>query len=311
MSRESTFSVEVTVSVGASLGLDFKEIGSVGLEFGASITTAKGNADGVQITCNGPWTCGLLMIPSVLEVSGEETSYTGGCEATTTTNPYTVQFPRKVGETARASFKPCACKNKLSWEDEGAPEPCPEDCWSNFNIDQLWAPIPPFLAFVCAVVWPSLSNARTTIRGWEWAHLSLVQRDTCTKSNAYIFIGSSTGRTPSLRSTKIPFTEHQKQSIMFVMFRFVWLWEFCHSFYDLMIEATWICVRTYWWNWALSHQRTWQNKSLKNDGRANWKEEFIQYPEMKPSQCITPAERALFQPRYQVLPPLDFPLWYF
>ena len=122
------FTIGVTVSVGLDIGLEYEGIASAGLNVGASITQESSTTDGVEVQCNGPWTCGLLMIPSMLEVSGTQTSSNSGCGIDPHTDPYTVQFPRKFNNTPRTDFKPCACKNKLAWADEGAPEPCPEDC---------------------------------------------------------------------------------------------------------------------------------------------------------------------------------------
>lgn len=158
LGRAQTFSVAVTVTVGANLGLEFEKIGSVGLETSVSYTTETGSADTAEVECQGPWTCGLLMTPDVLEVSGEQTTTSGGCVTTSHKDPYTVQFPVKVGETAKAGFSACACPNKLDWATAGAPPRCPNDCWGNSHIRQLWA----FFFFLFVPFFPLFDLTRRT-----------------------------------------------------------------------------------------------------------------------------------------------------
>lgn len=126
--RSQSFSVAVTVTVGAGLGLEFEGIASAGLEASVSITTETGTTDEAGTECNGPWSCGLLMIPTLREVSGEQTTTSSGCESSSHTDPYTARFPLKDGNSPKAGFTACACKNKLAWADPGAPPPCPNDC---------------------------------------------------------------------------------------------------------------------------------------------------------------------------------------
>ena len=119
----------VTVSVGGSLGLSFGSIADVGLESSVSVTTEEGTTDVAQIECEGPWTCGLIMTPSVLEVSGvQKTTTRGGCDTSTSEAPYTVQFPIKEENTVKATFAACACPNEEHSTDKGAPDLCPKDC---------------------------------------------------------------------------------------------------------------------------------------------------------------------------------------
>lgn len=111
--RGSTFSVAVTVKVGADLGLNFDEIASAGLAASVSVTTETGTTDDAGIECNGPWSCALLMTPTMLEVTGTRTIFKSFCdESESTSDPYTVRFPIKEDNTPKAGFAACACKNK-------------------------------------------------------------------------------------------------------------------------------------------------------------------------------------------------------
>ena len=126
--RGSTYSVAVTVEVGAELNLNFDDIVGAGVSASVSVTTEDGTVDEASSECTGPWTCGLLLTPTLHEVKGKRSDTTGGCEPKTTVDDYVVRFPVKEGNTPKATFSACACKNKDHWADAGAPVPCPNDC---------------------------------------------------------------------------------------------------------------------------------------------------------------------------------------
>lgn len=126
--RGSTYSVAVTVEVGGELGLNFDDIVSAGVSASVSVTTENGTVDEASAECAGPWTCGLLLTPTLHEVKGSKSVTTGGCEPSTSSDNYVVRFPLKEGNTPKATFSACACKNKDHWADAGAPVPCPNDC---------------------------------------------------------------------------------------------------------------------------------------------------------------------------------------
>lgn len=131
--HSATYSVGVTVTVGGDLGLsEIGEIKSLGVSLGVSasvaFTTTTGKADTTSTNCNGPWSCGLLMFPTLLEVSGVKTTHHNTCEGGSSDEPYTVRLPILIESTPKASFQACACKNYPSATDPGAPPLCPDIC---------------------------------------------------------------------------------------------------------------------------------------------------------------------------------------
>ena len=131
--QQSTYSVGVSVEVGADLGLDFGEIVSLGLSASVSQTTEGGSAQGAQVECpEGEWTCSIAITPTVLEVTGTKEVVDGSANMAscdTKEEEYVVQFPKKGADgTVIAATEICACKNKEHWADNGAPKPCPADC---------------------------------------------------------------------------------------------------------------------------------------------------------------------------------------
>lgn len=118
----------VTVTVGVELGLDYEGI-TAGVQTSVSTTTENGTAEQAEIQCPGPWSCGILMIPTLHQVSGEQTTTSSGCDAGSPRKaPYTVQFPLLVDDAPKTFFEGCACPNKPGSTAEGAPKLCPEDC---------------------------------------------------------------------------------------------------------------------------------------------------------------------------------------
>ncbi len=123
--RETSFSIGTTVEVGGSLELS--QIVGAGVSFAVSTTETEGVAQVTSSECTGPWTCALLITPTMIQVKGEKT--TSGCRGGKSTDPYEVLLPELDSDNLAVGVgRPCACKNCLSWADEGAPEPCPQPC---------------------------------------------------------------------------------------------------------------------------------------------------------------------------------------
>lgn len=134
---EESYTVEITTTIGAELGLDIPEIGTLAISGSVSRTEGKGTTDTASGNCKGPWVCSAIITPTMVEVSGSKISYDSGdsCSRNEKREPYTVQFP-KVGSSNNPviNLEVCACTNKEHWADEGAPKPCLENCWSG----KLW-----------------------------------------------------------------------------------------------------------------------------------------------------------------------------
>ncbi len=129
--KEFSYSVEVSVTLGASL--DIGEIFGAGVSGQVSKSTAHGTALLGQTECTGPWTCSVTVTPKMREVKGFSKTATD-CTASDfgPESPYTVRFPVIDADSkekfAVANIAPCACTNKAASGDPGAPPPCPEDC---------------------------------------------------------------------------------------------------------------------------------------------------------------------------------------
>lgn len=117
----------MTVTVGGSI--DVSKVAGAGLNTEVSTTTTKGTGDGLQVQCDGPWVCNILLTPKLLEVSGDKQGYnTCTNKKSGEPEPYTVRFPITRNGTPKATAAVCACKNYPHWADPGAPKPCPKDC---------------------------------------------------------------------------------------------------------------------------------------------------------------------------------------
>lgn len=133
LSLEEEYSVSVTVSVGADLGID-ADAASVGLEMGVEWTTEEATTDSGQVTCpTGGWTCGLLITPSVYQVTGyvswQKPQTVCGSFDADQDGDYTIQYPIKDNEGRPVTdMVPCACPDYVSWADPGAPVLCPYPC---------------------------------------------------------------------------------------------------------------------------------------------------------------------------------------
>ena len=130
LTSESSYTVGVSVTVGAELGLNLANIASAGINGAVSTSTETAQVSGAGHDCpEGPWTCALIITPSMIEASGTQTRYAGQfCEEYK--DKFTVQFPRKGDDqTSSAKIGLCVCKNYKSWADKGAPTTiCPGDC---------------------------------------------------------------------------------------------------------------------------------------------------------------------------------------
>lgn len=127
---ESSYSVEATVTVGLSAGIEVGKIGTAGLSAEVSLTTVKGQAETTTHICNGPWACSIVVIPKMMEIKGEKIS-TEVCihgEGREDVQPFTVLVPLVKNEHPVKRTELCACPNKAHWADEGAPQKCPQDC---------------------------------------------------------------------------------------------------------------------------------------------------------------------------------------
>lgn len=82
----------MTVEVGADLGLD---IGGIGGGIGVSVATEtiRGTTTTSGEECQGPWSCGLLLIPNLMRVTGKHTYIPDGEICTSKTDDYTIDYP--------------------------------------------------------------------------------------------------------------------------------------------------------------------------------------------------------------------------
>lgn len=127
LSHSESYTVSVTTTVGVDLGLEISKILSLGISASVSRSEANGVADTGGATCKGPWTCSMIIRPTLVEVSGTKNSVQ--CGTVDKSDPYTVQFP-KLGsdKTPVINTVVCACTDYLYWADEGAPPPCLKAC---------------------------------------------------------------------------------------------------------------------------------------------------------------------------------------
>ena len=129
--KEESYSVAVTRSVGVSLDLS-EIVAAAGVEASVSITEEKGTTDTAGTECTGPWTCSIVVIPTLHQVKGEKTETPCNESASPSTSPYDVTFPViREDKLAVVHIAPCACPDYLHWEDKGAPDKCPKNCGGN------------------------------------------------------------------------------------------------------------------------------------------------------------------------------------
>ena len=118
----------MTVEVGADLGLD---IGGIGGGIGVSVATetVQGTTTTSGEECQGPWSCGLLLIPNLMRVTGKHTYIPDGESCTSKTDDYTIDYPvLNPDGSPNVGTDVCACPNKDHATDAGAPPPCPNPC---------------------------------------------------------------------------------------------------------------------------------------------------------------------------------------
>ena len=120
--------MSTTIQVGADLGLIIDKIITLGLSASISKTTTTSVGESATAPCPpGLWTCGLEIIPSVLHVEGHMRSV--DIFGRTIAGKYVVEIPR-VDNAKNAVIKanPCACHNRVGWDNAGAPPLCSSDC---------------------------------------------------------------------------------------------------------------------------------------------------------------------------------------
>ena len=132
LSKEVSYSVAITVELGADLGLNFGDILSAGVSGSVSITTETGSVQGASDTCPlGLWYCSLSITPTMIRVSGFQTEI-DSCrpEIDPVSKPYTISLPKLGADgSPMLSVELCTCKNAKHWADPGhVGLLCPSDC---------------------------------------------------------------------------------------------------------------------------------------------------------------------------------------
>lgn len=135
LTDSSTYSTGITITVGISLNLDPEEIaGNAGISASVATTTTKGISQGISALCPvGGWTCGLSILPQMVEVSGTQfvTPHDGLCpDSVTSQEPYTMLFPVKNADgLSSGNANECTCTNFVDWANPGHPGLlCPDAC---------------------------------------------------------------------------------------------------------------------------------------------------------------------------------------
>lgn len=129
---EEGYEVGVAVSIGADLGLDLGKIEGLagGLSIGVEMSTSTSVADAAQVQCptNGTWTCGLLIVPGKIEISGQKTVMAGpGCSKGKS-GPYTASYPAVTDHKQNLWLTASGCPNYPYVAQDGAPPLCFKDC---------------------------------------------------------------------------------------------------------------------------------------------------------------------------------------
>ena len=129
---ESSYTVGVTIEIGADLGLDLDEVVSAGVSVSVATSEETGVAEGAQMTCPvGPWKCALIITPQIAHVTGNVAKWDDVACSNKDPAPYTVDFPTNDsnGLPTGALVDICACPNFPSSTDPGAPSTiCPQNC---------------------------------------------------------------------------------------------------------------------------------------------------------------------------------------
>ncbi|PMD13511.1 hypothetical protein NA56DRAFT_694705 [Hyaloscypha hepaticicola] len=138
------YEVSVAVDVGLSLDLAFKAVEGLtgGLSVDVEITTTTSTEQAGQVQCptGGAWTCGLLIIPGLVQISGEKTSYSSNPDCGKgPSSLYTVTYPAVTNHLQNMNLSPCARPNFPCSTDAGAPplcsQDCPQQCVKNHDYD--------------------------------------------------------------------------------------------------------------------------------------------------------------------------------
>ncbi len=125
---QEQYAIGYTIQLGGNLGLNIKDILDVGLSASVAMSTETAIATSASYQCPpGGWTCALQVLPSVLDVKGHVTNT--DILGITSGGDYEVSLPRTDHNgNAVAQVTICACHNRRSWADPGAPPLCPQDC---------------------------------------------------------------------------------------------------------------------------------------------------------------------------------------
>ena len=133
MTVQEGYEVSVAVSVGSNLDLDFKAIegltGGLGIDVEITTTTSTEQAGQVECATNGAWTCGVVIIPGLVQISGYKSVDSSGPECGyKPSGPFTVNYPAVTNHMQNLHLSACACPNFPGSTDPGAPPSCFQDC---------------------------------------------------------------------------------------------------------------------------------------------------------------------------------------
>lgn len=124
--QESSYSFGVEISVGASLNI--AQIVGLAVEASVSETTTTGTTNSAGIECTGPWTCSALVTPDYIKINGNKVQENISGKCGDKSEPYEVLLPVVRDNHPVVHMEPCACLNRLHWQNDGAPPPCPQEC---------------------------------------------------------------------------------------------------------------------------------------------------------------------------------------
>lgn len=127
-----SYTVSLTVSVGIAPS---SPIGGLGVD--VSWSTEKGSVDNLGSDCPvapagaDQWTCGLNIFPSVVRISGTQTTSEEDnlvCKYMTD-QPFTVDAPI-INNDGNPNIRTelCACQDRVGWASPGAPPLCGSPC---------------------------------------------------------------------------------------------------------------------------------------------------------------------------------------
>ena len=128
-----SYTVSLTVSIGIAPTTKVGGLGSVGVAW----DTAKGSLDSSGSDCPvapagvDQWTCALNILPSVVRISGTETTIQANgihCDVKTD-QPFTLDAPIINSDgNPNVRTQVCACQDFIGWASPGAPPLCASPC---------------------------------------------------------------------------------------------------------------------------------------------------------------------------------------